>query len=64
MIIIQSDKVLTKQAFEEEHARLVEMKKTGVILLQKYLYLVDITDDDDVELEHPHGDDENECQHR
>lgn len=60
MIIIQSDKVLTKQAFEEEHTRLVEMKKTGVILLQKWLYLVDVTDDDDVELEHPHEDDEND----
>lgn len=59
MIIVQSDKVLTKQAFEEEHARLIEMKKTGVILLQKWLYLVDVTDDD-VEFEHPHEDDEND----
>lgn len=60
MIIVQSDKALTESAFEKEHARLVEMKKTGVILLQKYLYLVDVTDDDDVELEHSHEDDENE----
>lgn len=60
MIIVQSDKVLTKSAFEEEHARLVEMKKTGVILLQKWLYLIDVTDDDDVEFEHPHEDDEND----
>ena len=58
MIIIQSDKALTEPAFEREHARLVEMKKTGVILLQKYLYVVDVTDDDDVELEHLHEDDE------
>ena len=60
MIIVQSDKVLAESAFEKEHARLVEMKKTGVILLQKYLYLVDVADDDDVELEHSHEDDENE----